>query len=246
MNRDQAMAKVRKLLAIGTDGRGNMTEAETAMRHAGKLMREYQIDTVADVMNDLKSDYAMVCGMEPVTQALDLLEPFEMCPAWVGIIALGCGRFTTVKVDLVGSDAGTLIRFSGYAPDVMYCRWLYKYLIERVDMLLAKLPKHVNNHASFRFGAAISIQNRLFIMHDEQNKIDKAEAKDGMSTALMIINAKAVAVANKFGAQDANTVETKNKMKDAEQIMGAKFGDTLAIPTSRPVETDSKKVKLVK
>ena len=42
--RARMLEKVRKLLAIAKDGRGNANEEETAMRHANKIMAEYGIE----------------------------------------------------------------------------------------------------------------------------------------------------------------------------------------------------------
>ena len=42
--RARMLEKVRKLLAMGRDGRGNATEEETALRHASKLMAEWGIE----------------------------------------------------------------------------------------------------------------------------------------------------------------------------------------------------------
>ena len=49
---ETVLAKLRKLLAMAHDGRGNETEAETALRHAEALMRKHGIEAGGLNMSD--------------------------------------------------------------------------------------------------------------------------------------------------------------------------------------------------
>ena len=62
--REKAIDKIRKLLAMANDGRGNEQEAETAARQAEKMMRAYQVEAADVVMKELEQDDCFDRGVE--------------------------------------------------------------------------------------------------------------------------------------------------------------------------------------
>lgn len=248
-DKDRAMEKIRKLLAMGTDGRGNIHEAEAAMRQAQALMRKFQIDSVEEVLSDLKGGKDTQQDSDGPFAYPSKNRPTKI-PAWVGIVAVGVGRLTTCKVDIImESTRGARVRFSGYGPDVQFSLWLYRFFIEAIHRLACEAVTSRGERESFRFGAASMIQARIARMVSEQEAADRAEqeaaqrvAIGAMSTALVIVAAKKQAVAEHFGEQSGKQV--KRESNDAHRA-GVDAGSRLNIPTARPLSTNKQETKAI-
>lgn len=244
MTKDEAMQKIRKLLAMGTDGRGNLNEAETAMRHAQALMRKFQIDSVDEVLADLKGGKEMAQDSDGPFAYPSKNRPTKV-PAWVGIVAVGVGKLLTTKVDIImDRELGARVRFSGYGPDVQFSRWMYRYLIETIHQMACQTVGSRGEREAFRYGCATTVQGRMYRMVAEQEAADREEqealqrvAIGTMSSALVLFDAKKAAVEAAFGAQGVTQV--KREASDA-RLMGSMAGNKLNIPTARPLGTDAR------
>lgn len=185
--REHAMAKVRKLLAMASDGRGNMQEAETATRQAAALMAKYNIEAAEAQLADL-------CGDEPdLVQEYYVADygprdprPPKSVPDWVGFLAIGVGWLCQVKVDgsTDPSRNAKAIRFSGYSTDVAFAKWLLPMLCRAVYNEALKQWGHGTkaDREVFRRKAAGTLQRRLKDMRDEQQVATVATA----GTALVV------------------------------------------------------------
>lgn len=242
MNKDEALSKIRKLLAMANDGRGNLNEAETAMRQAQSLMRKYQIDSAEEVLADLKSGHDMVQETDSIWAYPSKNKPTK-CPAWIGIISLGVGILNEVKTDITFTAAqGVVMRFSGYGPDVQFSKWLYRFLIETVYRMATEHAQSRGDREAFRYGMACTLQSRLKAMHEDQQTQDAENSEDkhdvvlredrhNACTVLAIVDSKRLAVAAAFGSQE---VKKGNKREvDANTAAGQAAGRKLNIPTAR-------------
>ena len=116
--REKAIEKIRKLLAMANDGRGNENEAAIASKQAEKMMRAYQVESADIIMVELQKDDAFDRGTEDCY--FGPKDPRYMpssVSSWVGVIAIGCGAAFTCKVDTVMTREGVKVRFSGYSMD---------------------------------------------------------------------------------------------------------------------------------
>lgn len=233
MDRDAIMRKIRALLAMGTDGRGNMNEAEAAMRQAQAMMRKYQVEESEVVLDELRGKSHMRRASESPYAYKSSDIPTKV-PAWVGVISIGVGRLTDTVIDIImDSQAGARVRFSGYAPDVEFACWLYRYLIETVHRLAKERGGRRSELESFRRGAAAELQRRLYALAAERDAEDKAEAGSGAGTALMVVNTKRAAVAEAFGGQ---RMKNTSGVRDAMSAMaGRQAASRIAIHTNRPI-----------
>lgn len=232
--RERAIAKIRKLLAMANDGRGNEHEAANAASQAEKMMRIFQVDSADVIMKELEQDDAFDRGLENVY--FGPRDPRYMpsdVASWVGVIAIGCGAAFTCKVDTSMTPEGPKIRFSGFAMDVQLCRQVFQVLCSTVYRLSTQnyKGKGATPAKAFRSGAAGTLQRRLFEMRDARNA-ENAGASG--STALVLYDRKAQRVAEMFGEQ--KTKSAKMNVRDAAAfIHGRAEGDRINISTARPL-----------
>lgn len=233
--RDRAVDKVRKLLAMARDGRGNEHEAARAAEQAEKMMRAYQIETADVVMEEIEQDEAFDRGLEDVSfEGKEGHRP-RQAASWVGVIAIGVGAAFTCKVDLVGSPQGVKVRFSGYAPDVAVARWVYRFLCETVYRLSRERMAGQGMAAAkgFRSGAAGVLQARLYAMKAERDKDNRAEGAAG--TALVLYGRKEQRVEEMYGEQ--RTRKTTASISDPRAFeAGRRAGAEIGIPSGRVVQ----------
>jgi len=245
MTKDEALSKIRKLLAVAQDGRGNMNEAESAMRMATALMRKFQIESADEVMKDLKNGIDMVTDTDSIWAYPSKNIP-KKCPTWVGVISLGVGLLndviTTISYD---SKAGVVVKFAGYGPDVQFAKWLYRFLIETTYRLSTEHATERGERESFRYGMAGVLQARMRSMKEEQEAADKQEAASGSScTALVLVDTKKNAVALAFGQQTTKS-GAKREYNDSMSA-GRSAGQKLNIPRNNPLGSNSGNSTLLK
>ena len=233
--REKAVDKIRKLLAMANDGRGNEQEAETAARQAEKMMRAYQIDAAECIMKELETADAFDRGVEAAY--FGPVDPRHV-PAgtsgWVGVIAFGVAQAFTCKVDTVMTPQGVKVRFSGFAMDVQLARWVYAYLCQTVYRLSVQNYKGMGATPAkaFRSGAAGTLQRRLFEIRDARNK-ENREATSG--TALVLYDRKAQRVEEMYGPQ--KTKQSKATVRDQAAYMhGREEAAKINISTNRPLD----------
>lgn len=236
-DRERALEKVRKLLAMANDGRGNINEAEIAAKQAAALMAKHNIEAAEAQLQDLMSDepdlaqeFADAGYYHPTTMAT-----VKSIPKWVGMLAVGIAKLTQVKVDGAKLPTGQMrVRFSGYTTDVVFAKWLLPILCRAVynEALNQFGDDGRQAREAFRHFAASQIQARLYAMRKEQ---DQQLQTMGNGTALVVIDRKAQAIAEAFGAQSVKKVTRKTtSCTDAAQA-GRLFGSQVNIPAARPL-----------
>ena len=239
--RERAMDKIRKLLAMAKDGRGNENEAANAASQAEKLMRHYQIEAGDVTLKDIEQDESFDRDVEDVSfEGIKGHKP-KQAPTWVGVIAIGCGAAFTCKVDLIGTNEGVKVRFSGYAMDVMLCKWVYRFLCETVFRISKEQMKGLGMSAakSFRAGAANMLQNRLYALKAERDRENEFTKQKNLGhtpgMGLAIYDRKQERVEEMYGAQ--KTKQTSSSHSDREAYArGREAASKINIPTNRPLE----------
>ena len=238
--KDRAMDKIRKLLAMARDGRGNEHEAAAAASQAEKLMRYWQIDSAEEIMQEIEKNEAFERELEDVSfEGLKGHVPKQV-PPWVGFVALGCGILFTCKVDIVNSPLGLKVRFSGYQMDVMLCRWVYRILCEAVFRVSKEQCKGLGMSAakSFRLGAAVRLLARLRELKEERDNENHVAWKAGTNTGMVLYDKKKSRVEEMYGATQTKSSKT-SASNPAAYMAGRNAADKINIPTNRPLGNTS-------
>lgn len=234
--RKRAMEKIRKLLAVARDGRGNEHEAAIAAAQAEKLMRHYQVEAAEVILREIEQDESFDRGLEDVSfEGIAGHKPKQV-PTWVGTIALGCGKLFTCKVDLVNTPQGLRVRFSGYRLDVELCQWVYRFLCETVYRLSREHGKGqgISYAKSFRAGASMELQKRLYSLAAEREDANLEARTSGNGTAMVLYDRKQQRVDEMFGAQTSRQYRMSGG-DDRGYSAGREAGANINIPTNRPV-----------
>jgi hypothetical protein len=195
---NDAKAKIEKLMAVATDGRGNEFEAEIALRQAEMLMRKHGID-VADLQERTgeKPVYTWATVLVPAGAP----KPVKDAPSWFGYLITGIGKFTDTKVSYARSaEHGMCVQFQGDEIDVQYAVWLVKHLRDdcRQQSLMFTGPRY--ERESFRKAYAVRVQQRMAELAIERKEALRAHATS-TGTALMVVENKVALRDAKFGEQ---------------------------------------------
>jgi hypothetical protein len=235
--RARMLEKVRKLLAMARDGRGNATESETAMRQANKLMAEFGIEEAEFDMQQLDSD-AMVFGEAmsgPDGRAPAQGKVYRTMPTWVGMLAVGIGRFTDTIVSRRRTENGEMLVFRGEREDVLLARWLLGVLVEAIEIEKRASGWTGKGEAnSFRVAAVSTLCRRLRDLAAERRAMYEDAKRTSGSRALMVVDRKAVEVAKRFGTQKTKTSRSSYSSSGAA-MAGRAAGSRINIPSGRPV-----------
>jgi len=130
--RVRALDKIRKLLNLAQDGRGNPTEAETALRQAQALMAKYSVDESEAILKELNSDADAIIEMwrRGGVNAAKSHVIAKVFPGWCGVLSFGVGRLfdcrTVIRTDPQGAKS---VVFGGYRVDAQVAAWTYDYLL---------------------------------------------------------------------------------------------------------------------
>lgn len=144
------IAKVKKLLAVAADGRGNQQEAETALRHAQALMVKYHLkeaDLIEKEIDDL-SNFAKAWRKSGRLTKRSF-RPSTHLEEWCGLIVLGVcklydcfGCIGAIK-DLE-ENPGKVFVFAGLRTDVELAAWTFDYLTDIVKLSSKRFSKEVS------------------------------------------------------------------------------------------------------
>lgn len=135
-DRERALEKIKKLLTLAKDGRGNETEAETALRQAHSLMRKFNIDESEAILKDLNGTDALIMKWRKAGDAVVSSKRLTKVPDWVGVLGIGIGILCDCKFAFSwlhspeGEDEGLVAIFAGYPTDVDIALWTFEYLHE--------------------------------------------------------------------------------------------------------------------
>lgn len=239
MNRDEAKAKIAKLMALGTHEATNENEAERALRQAAFLMKQHAIEEAE--LADARGA-AQVFEWSTVNIPLDPQSPVKSAVGWLGSLAVGIANFTDTKADYVMLHPwGMCARFQGEAIDVEYAGYLMKHLRDTTRRMSAayKLARTRSDREEYRRGMV-----RRLIQRMEQHKRETNEAlrqhKTVEGTAMVVVDRKIAERNAQFGAPKYSTRSTYSNSNGAfHQASGRTdannvgFGRPVAGPAGR-------------
>lgn len=189
--REKALEKIKKLLRMAKDGRGNPNEAETAMRQAVSLMAKFNIDESEAILTDLRNDVDAVITMWRKAgvnaTATSLSRAF---PAWCGVVSYGVGKLYDCRtfIKTIHEDGvlhGKCVVFGGYKTDVQVAAWTFDYLVDCVKRMSRNFDtaiKRKNLEGLKEFG--IDSPDVLLLLLRQSPKARKQEFRETMAAAL--------------------------------------------------------------
>ncbi|MBK8119872.1 MAG: DUF2786 domain-containing protein [Sulfuritalea sp.] len=139
MDKDQAIRKAQKLMAVAMDGRGNDNEAERALAQAETLIRKFGIEEAEIASAEASMDFEWADAFHAYGPPQN---PARSCPRWFQIISTGVATFTDTIVRLHYDTAqGYGVGFQGDRADTLFAQWLVGYLKSNVWAALAGARK---------------------------------------------------------------------------------------------------------
>lgn len=235
--RAKMLDKVRKLLAMGRDARGNENESEIAMRQANKIMAEYNIAEAECDMSAIDADEMQfgeaLCGMDG--RAPEAGKVYRSAPAWAGILGVGVARFTDSVIVRRRTANGELYVFQGEREDVLLGRWLFGVLVASIQgEQRASGWTGRGESTSFRVAAASTLATRLREMVSERMRMYEAAKVMSNSRALVVVDRKHGEIVQRFGTQKTRS-SRRGYANSGAAMAGGEAGRRITIPAGRPV-----------
>lgn len=185
---EKVLERIKKMLRMAEDARGNPNEAANAAAMAAKLMQKYNLDAASMILGDLegRADAGLVkeMGMRP--------SEWSVMPGWMVSLSISVADLFDCKVRMawdyrqksVNRKPYINVVFFGYKTDVQVCQWTFKYLVDQVMMYADGFQGGKLEKISFREGASNELRKRLGAMLQEKKAAEKVVAS---STALVVI-----------------------------------------------------------
>lgn len=233
MTRDEAKAKVAKLMAMGNDNRGNEHEGEAALRQAAWLMRQHDIEQ-AEI--ELNTGRAQAFEWSTVSVPLDPSRYSKQCTSWIGRMALSVARFTSTIADYSEvATYGMCIRIRGEAVDVAYAVHLVKHLRDTIRASSARYPGTRKQREDFRAGMVSRLAERMreLTAANKAQAQTEAAADKTAATALVTTNRKASEMAIQFGKQKIRSGGSRRYGSTDARDAGVSAGNNVGF--GRPV-----------
>lgn len=234
--RARTLEKVRKLLNMARDGRGNANEEEIAMRQANKLMAEYGIaeaecDMAAIDAGEMQFGEAQ-CGPDGRAPAAGVV--YKSAPTWCGVLGVGVGRFTDTIIARKRTANGEMYVFRGERNDVLLARWIFGVLVASVqNEQRASGWKGRSDANTFKVAAASTLAKRLSTLAEERRAMYEQARATSNSRALVVVDRKHSELVARFGRQQ--TSSTRSYRASGASIAGSEAGARINIPAGRPV-----------
>lgn len=125
------MRRVRKLLAIAEDSRGDPNECAAAARMAESIMRKFQIEHADVISQELQQGDAF--GTADVGTTLNPEAASKNKTGWSGILAVAVAEMYDTQARYEWTPQyGKTVRFSGYKVDVEMARQTYVFIVNNM------------------------------------------------------------------------------------------------------------------
>lgn len=241
--RQKMLEKVRKLLNMARDGRGNSNEEETAMRQANKLIAEFGIAEAECDMSEIDAGEMSFgeCQCTPDGRAPVAGTVFKTMPGFAGTLALGIGKFTDTIVQLRQTATGPTIIFRGEQQDALLARWLFGVLLASINSeQKASGWTSRSDSALFKKSAVSILYKRLHALHAERQAMYAAAQRESNCRALVVVDRKQMEISRLFGRQHTRTVSSRSSGDREASIAGREAGGRINIPAGRPIGNQSR------
>jgi len=231
MDKDQAIRKAQKLMAVAMDSRGNENEAERALVQAEALMRKFGIEQADVASSQAASDFDWAQAFHPYGPPKN---PAKSCPKWFQFLATGIATFTDTIVRMhYDPERGYGVGFYGDRADTLFAQWLAEYLKTCVWSALEQARRQHpewrrTEPEDFRKAMAGRLSERMRILrHDRDAEFATAVTHQGIGTALVLVTDKLERRNTEFGAPEyrQSRVTTRSQIATLKgQQAGEKIG----------------------
>ena len=165
---------------------------------------------------------------------------YKSYSTWVGVLAVGVGKFTDSIVGRSTTCNGQMLVFRGEREDVLLARWLLGVLIESLQReQKASGWTSKSDAGSFRMSAASTLAGRLRTLATERRAMYETAKRESNSRALVVVDRKALEIVKRFGTQKTRSHSTGYRSNGAA-IAGREAGQRINIPTGRPIGNQSR------
>lgn len=204
MDKDQAIRKAQKLMAVAMDSRGNENEAERALAQAEALIRKFGLEQAEIASTAAVSDFDWAEAFHAYGPPNN---PAKSCPKWFQFISTGVAGFTDTIVRLhYDPTQGYGVGFYGDRADTLFAQWLVGYLKVSVWSALYNARKehpkwNRSDGEDFRKAMAARLSSRMMELRRERDvEFAAARTCHGTGTALMQVADKLAQRNAEFGA----------------------------------------------
>jgi hypothetical protein len=227
-NLESTMRRVRKLLAIAEDSRGDPNECAAAARMAESIMRKYQIEHADVIAAELQTADAF--DSADVGSSLDPEAASKESSGWAGILAVYVADLYDCQARFERTPHyGKTIRFSGYKVDVEVARQTYVFIVNNMAAASRQYLRE-NRWAgrkegnSFRMGYILGAGQNIKALIAEK----KAEMYQASSSRALVI-AKDRAVAAHFGSVNYRAGKSRVSYQSDAYSSGRDAGSKLDV-----------------
>jgi hypothetical protein len=253
-SREAAIARVKKMLALGTDPRANPDEAANAMRMAEAYMRKFNLSQSEVIFDEIQRGEGIAeeeAERATVHGGLGSRGKVREVPSWASFMAVAtCELFDCHVKYRTTTEAGKVLLFVGYQTDVAVCAWTYKYLLNIVIRTARKENPDpssgvttLQHRNQFRTGMSLAICSKIKqLVREKQN----ADAANKTSTALVIVKRNAIEAsygAFKYGKATTIPARTAN---GAAFHAGREAGAKVNVNPGRPLGHSGSNTKRLK
>lgn len=241
MDKDQAIRKAQKLMAVAMDSRGNENEAERALVQAEALIRKFGIEQADIASTDAASNFDWADAFHAYGPPRN---PAKSCPKWFQIISTGVATFTDTIVRLhYDAVHGYGVGFYGARSDTLFAQWLVGYLKSSVWNALSSAHRQ-HPHWSrvemedFRKAMAARLSWRMRDLRRERDtEFAAAPSVQGVGTAMVLVTDKLARRDAEFGAPKYKNTRIVVRDGNAAE-RGSAAGDQVGF--SKPIRSDGK------
>jgi hypothetical protein len=180
-DRERILEKIKKLLAMARDGRGNVNEAEAAARQAQALMRKHNIEHLEAIEQELRNEESIVQEARRSGMTTHKTTKSSV-PDWCSAMAYGCAKLFDAFVFIRKMDDGNrFLIFAGMRADAQVAAWTFDYLVDTVTRASKQFTRDCRKRGdrrslgdtrvrqrSFRLGMATEILQRLLQLKKQQ------------------------------------------------------------------------------
>lgn len=243
MDKDQAIRKAQKLMAVAMDGRGNGNEAERALAQAELLIRKFGLEQAEIASTNAASDFDWADAFHAYGPAKN---PAKSCPKWFQIISTGVAVFTDTIVRLHYDQVqGFGVGFYGDRADTLFAQWLVGYLKSNVWEALNRAHREHPEWSrremeDFRKAMAARLSVRMSALRKERDVAFAAasavHADQGRANALVHVTDKLAKRDAEFGSPKYKTSRVTVRDQNAA-MKGTLAGDEIGF--SKPLRGPS-------
>jgi len=215
-NLEGVMRRIRKLLAIAEDSRGDPNECAAAARMAESLMRKFEIEHAEVLTEKIRNAGEEAFDTVDLGAGMDVKWKVSKASGWAGLLGVAVAKLYDCQARYgIRSDGGKTIRFSGYKTDVEMCKYTYEFVVANMAAASRAYTKDIAFGAraegeSFRRGYILAVNSKL----NELRREKQAEMQEAASSRALVV-VKAQAVAQHFGEVRYGSAKSTTRQGEA-------------------------------